>query len=71
MSLRWRQLASTAGVSLERPRRDGTAELRRNDRRLGCGPESDQAGGRLNQRIAARLREAAELLEQQQANPFL
>jgi putative hydrolase len=29
-----------------------------------------RAGGRLNQQVAARLREAAELLEQQQANPF-
>jgi putative hydrolase len=29
-----------------------------------------RAGGALNQQIAARLREAAELLEQQQANPF-
>jgi Holliday junction resolvasome RuvABC DNA-binding subunit len=29
-----------------------------------------RAGGRLNQQVAQRLREAAELLEQQQANPF-
>jgi hypothetical protein len=29
-----------------------------------------RGGGTLNQQIAARLREAAELLEQQQANPF-
>jgi putative hydrolase len=29
-----------------------------------------RAGGRLNQQVAERLREAAELLEQQQANPF-
>jgi hypothetical protein len=29
-----------------------------------------RGGGALNQQIAARLREAAELLEQQQANPF-
>jgi DNA polymerase/3'-5' exonuclease PolX len=28
------------------------------------------ASGRLNQQVAERLREAAELLEQQQANPF-
>jgi hypothetical protein len=29
-----------------------------------------RAGGRLNQQVADRLREAAELLEQQRANPF-
>ena len=29
-----------------------------------------RAGGLLNQQVAARLRETAELLEQQQENPF-
>jgi DNA polymerase/3'-5' exonuclease PolX len=34
------------------------------------GQRMISASGRLNQQVAERLREAAELLEQQQANPF-